>query len=562
MDNIEKQFNDIQSYFNESKKYLLGKGKNIKLAVENYDNYYLKLNNIYVELQKSYKDNENALEIIKKTYINHLTRLIKIYLLIPYFYKAKILCEQLLNLDKDNIEIIPSYIKCLHHFKKYTLITEILSKIKEDDNNIIKNLKIQNEQRIKESKGDYNLLNIYENFKKIKNYNLDLAQYMSQKISIQQDKEKGLIIVAKEDIPKGEIIIAEKAIAFFPNLDKNLKNIKIEKEERHNILKNKIKEKMLYCREDNPEIFEIYDGTNGNLSLEQRKDNYLKNILNKDINISEKTISTLFTDSFSTSFYLYDQLLFSGYGLFYNSSFFSHSCCPNTMVYGIGDFIFILTDRNIKQNEELTTFYVENDKDYFERRAMLKNQYGFDCQCELCKIEQKQLEKYPEIKKKTCDWLPKIINFSHNPNYYFYFPRIIKDVTEFLDNNKDKTINHEKGLLYYNLYYLWVDYKTNHGLLEKALECYDNEKNMDFNIMKYYCLLKMYKVDFVYKNNLCNDIKNRMLKLLKEAFGNKQNDYVEKILDDIIKDNTSDDEPDIINFRENKIFENFKENYG
>ena len=562
MDNIEKQFNDIQSYFNESKKYLLGKGKNIKLAVENYDNYYLKLNNIYVELQKSYKDNENALEIIKKTYINHLTRLIKIYLLIPYFYKAKILCEQLLNLDKDNIEIFPSYIKCLHHFKKYSLITEILNKIKEDDNNIIKNLKIQNEQRIKESKGDYNLLNIYENFKKIKNYNLDLAQYMSQKISIQQDKEKGLIIVAKEDIPKGEIIIAEKAIAFFPNLDKNLKNIKIEKEERHNILKNKIKEKMLYCREDNPEIFEIYDGTNGNLSLEQRKDNYLKNILNKDINISEKTISTLFTDSFSTSFYLYDQLLFSGYGLFYNSSFFSHSCCPNTMVYGIGDFIFVLTDRNIKQNEELTTFYVENDKDYFERRAMLKNQYGFDCQCELCKIEQKQFEKYPEIKKKTCDWLPKIINFSHNPNYYFYFPRIIKDVTEFLENNKDKTINHEKGLLYYNLYYLWVDYKTNHGLLEKALECYDNEKNMDFNIMKYYCLLKMYKVDFVYKNNLCNDIKNRMLKLLKEAFGNKQNDYVEKILDDIIKDNTSDDEPDIINFRENKIFENFKENYG
>ena len=85
---------------------------------------------------------------------------------------------------------------------------------------------------------------------------------------------------------------------------------------------------------------------------------------------------------------------------------------------------------------------------------------------------------------------------------------------------------------------------------------------MDFNIMKYYCLLKMYKIDFVYKNNLCDDIKKRMLKLLKEAFGNKQNDYVEKILDDIIKDNTSDDEPDIINFRENKIFENFKENYG
>ena len=50
-----------------------------------------------------------------------------------------------------------------------------------------------------------------------------------------------------------------------------------------------------------------------------------------------------------------------------------------------------------------------------------------------------------------------------------------------------------------------------------------------------------------------------MLILLKEAFGYKQNDYVETILEDIIKDNTSDYEPDIINFRRNKILENFNE---
>ena len=55
MDDIEKQFNDIQSYFNESKKYLLGKNKNIKLAVENYDKYYFKLNNLYLDLQKKSK---------------------------------------------------------------------------------------------------------------------------------------------------------------------------------------------------------------------------------------------------------------------------------------------------------------------------------------------------------------------------------------------------------------------------------------------------------------------------------------------------------------------------
>ena len=42
---------------------------------------------------------------------------------------------------------------------------------------------------------------------------------MSDKIYIHQDRMKRLIIIAKEDIPKGEIIISEKVIAFFPNLD-------------------------------------------------------------------------------------------------------------------------------------------------------------------------------------------------------------------------------------------------------------------------------------------------------------------------------------------------------
>jgi hypothetical protein len=38
--------------------------------------------------------------------------------------------------------------------------------------------------RIKESKGEYNLKDIYLKFKEDKNYNLDLAEYKSEKISI------------------------------------------------------------------------------------------------------------------------------------------------------------------------------------------------------------------------------------------------------------------------------------------------------------------------------------------------------------------------------------------
>jgi len=67
------------------------------------------------------------------------------------------------------------------------------------------------------------LKKIYENFKKTNNYNLDLAEYKSNKISLKQDKVKGLQLVANENISKGEILIAEKAIVYAPLLDKNFK---------------------------------------------------------------------------------------------------------------------------------------------------------------------------------------------------------------------------------------------------------------------------------------------------------------------------------------------------
>lgn len=161
----------------------------------------------------------------------------------------------------------------------------------------------------------YNLKNIYENFKKTNNYNLDIAEYKTNKISISQDKIKGLTMVANENISKGEILIAEKAIVYVPFLDKQFK-MNLSKDDWHKMIKDKIEEKILYLKEDNPEIFEIYDGTNGNLSLEKRKENYSKNI-----SYSEKQINTIMSDSFCTKLFIYDELATVA-GLFYYSSFF------------------------------------------------------------------------------------------------------------------------------------------------------------------------------------------------------------------------------------------------
>jgi len=44
---------------------------------------------------------------------------------------------------------------------------------------------------------------------------------------------------------------------------------------------------------------------------------------------------------------------------------------------------------------------------------------------------------------------------------YFDYMLIIEEVNLFIDLNKDIIKNFEKGLLYYNLYYIWKDSKFN-----------------------------------------------------------------------------------------------------
>ena len=549
MEKIEKEFDKIQTSFNNGKKYLLGANKNIKLAIESYDNYLNELNICYETLKKSQQDND-SLNQINKVYITHLAKLSKIFLMIPYYYKAKMLCEKIIELDPDNIDILPSYVKCLNHFGDYSHIKEILNNVKEE-NDKIKELKKNNEERIKESKGEYNLKDIYLKFKEDKNYNLDLAEYKSEKISIQKDKIKGLIVVSNDEIPKGELIIASRAITYVPKLDKNLEKIYYENEEHHFKLLKQIEEKMIYTKEDNPEIYELYDKENGNLSLEERHQNYINNLNKKNLTISEKKLKGIFTNTFQTQLYLYDEFALA-FGLFYYPSFLSHSCVPNTQMLGIGDFMFMFTNRLIKKNEELFTYYVENDEEYNKRQKKLKNQYGFECQCELCQIEKKKFKDNPNLKNKISNYINELIEISSGFDFNIFQSK--KDeVLNFIKKNKNNINNYEKGLLYFNLYFLnYGDYSINYNMLEKALECYEQEKDMEFNIMKYYCLLKMYKINYVFYEYRCEEVEKKMLKLIEETLGNKHNEYAEILLEDILELYTSDDDEDISNFQDFK----------
>ena len=71
-------------------------------------------------------------------------------------------------------------------------------------------------------------------------------------------------------------------------------------------------------------------------------------------------------------------------------------------------------------------------------------------------------------------------------DYNLYEHSIInKKVTLFIEKNKNFIKNFEKGFLYYNLYYLWKDSKTNYNMLEKALDCFEKESSLNFSNMIY-----------------------------------------------------------------------------
>ena len=138
--------------------------------------------------------------------------------------------------------------------------------------------------------------------------------------------------------------------------------------------------------EDYYELFHLYDNNNKNLNLEERDTNktidlrklkYIINLNLKTLNFNGKPISK---------------------GIWYYPSFFNHSCIPNCHEFGYGDILIIIAVNDIEKNNELFLNYLMNDLPYDMRQNILKEFYGFDCNCELCNYEKNRFIKCPEKK--------------------------------------------------------------------------------------------------------------------------------------------------------------------
>ncbi|CCG83579.1 Predicted protein [Taphrina deformans PYCC 5710] len=85
----------------------------------------------------------------------------------------------------------------------------------------------------------------------------------------------------------------------------------------------------------------------------------------------------------------------SGTGVWYYPSYFNHSCLNNCSRTFIGNLLIIKASRDIGAGEELTLGYVNKLHDFYDRKDCFYD-FGFDCDCHLCKINADELRDFPE----------------------------------------------------------------------------------------------------------------------------------------------------------------------
>uniref|UniRef100_A0A452J5Y6 [histone H3]-lysine(4) N-trimethyltransferase n=1 Tax=Gopherus agassizii TaxID=38772 RepID=A0A452J5Y6_9SAUR len=81
-----------------------------------------------------------------------------------------------------------------------------------------------------------------------------------------------------------------------------------------------------------------------------------------------------------------------GVGLYPSMSLLNHSCDPNCVIVFEGRQLLLRSVREIQIGEELTISYIESLMPSSERQKHLKRQYCFECNCLLCKTQEKDAD--------------------------------------------------------------------------------------------------------------------------------------------------------------------------
>lgn len=75
-----------------------------------------------------------------------------------------------------------------------------------------------------------------------------------------------------------------------------------------------------------------------------------------------------------------------GIGVYYPTNYINHDCLPNCTQYFDGRYLNIVANRPIEPQQEITISYTNPLLLIDERRKFLRNNYLFECFCELCLV--------------------------------------------------------------------------------------------------------------------------------------------------------------------------------
>ena len=342
------------------------------------------------------------------------------------------------------LEIKPSNVKALsraarayYQLRNYDLSLKYFERLFGLDSSCEKEL-IMCRQRLKEeSKGDYDWGMLRKLARPVR---LDVADYINRDaIEITFiSKEKGRGVIAKRDIPPGTVLIVCKAFVIsFAEEVKTLFMITTNLKRQRCLSSSQVQliiaimHKLLECPSTGEKLYQLWSGKGEKGQVGRNVTDNCKEgseIIDYDeidricrynsfcrdkayVN-EEKTKLKPFGSPVENPLSETMSQFTSGSGLWINSSFFNHSCIPNTYLWFAGDVMVLVSNRFVRKGEELTVAYAATGNPLSKRRETLLN-YGISCKCPLCICQSELNFNDLSVLMKTfeADISPRILNY-------------------------------------------------------------------------------------------------------------------------------------------------------
>ena len=330
--------------------------------------------------------------------------------------------------------------------------------------------------------GNYNYMEMLKEEQKNIEFN-NYGEYLNPKVEINYDKNKGIKMIAKEKIKLGELLIVEKSLVFSKGDSDDSEDIIVSKDNPKVIAEiemfNKLYYKLIKTPLDYEKFYYLTDGRNLNQDLPERK----KYAEEQDKGIRKleyfKVNQAICLNKYGSGRHIIINQD-TGVGVWGYASFFNHDCLPNSERFNIGDYHFGYCIREIQKGEEITTKYVSSTKSYNERQQTLLENWRFNCNCQLCKYQEKKRDKIYEDYMTMMDKNTKDIS-----------KKDAKLFEKYMEENKKKFSCYEMANAYLKLeeyYHIIRDFDSVMKLSELITK-YADGKNFTFQRNNLYILM-------------------------------------------------------------------------